>query len=732
MKISKLSIVVILSLCFLAGCVNERNIDPHVAGIGEKTLLTSGKYDLAGSGNLNKFSMLLSADSLGAEKNSFLSKGVFNGYIAALVPEKIVGSGVDIVFRDGSVFKIEKADFTSLQPVLESPGNMEFLTAVRNNGNILALARRDKGEWKFYEFSAAGWVESTIPSPVLSIAQIGGAELSEIDNKPVLFWREAIGSRVEGIIRGAEYNGDGWEYLSQAGLDYPQSGGFAICSTGKALLLVQDIGGMKGISGNGMPLYEYTGDSGWRSLADIPLSKDSMELSCFGVDLNYIGDHYVFTRADEAGLQLYYAKTKDIEDGIWKRVEQFAEEEKDWFAFVQSEEIFNYLLIALSIILMVIFVRRRRKLRAALEAGNQNEAAAEIKDPRLLRMLKEARLQRIGGFASVIDRGFALFIDGFLVMPIPYFYLSAQNLDFVDSVFAAKEMVLFFIWLISLTVYLFIAELLFGQSVGKALIRVRVRSAAGGRATFYQILLRNTARIIDFFPIPIGGMRLWYLIATIAASVTGKRQRLGDILGKTVVRRYTPLKKRKLILASASPRRRELLSEFGLNFEAEPADVDESLIPGMPPREFAKMLAVRKAGQVAGTLESGELVLAADTVVALGDRIMGKPENDSVAESMLRELSGGTHEVFTGVCILDTAINQMVVSVERTEVEFYELSESEIADYIATGEGRDKAGSYGIQGRGGRFVKVVLGSTSNVIGLPMELLRRMFRDLDAS
>ncbi len=731
MKITKQLLVVIIALCFLAGCVNERSIDPHVAGIGGKTFLTAGKYDLAGSGNLNKFSVLLSAQPLGDEGNRFLSKGLFNGYIAALVPVGNSDGGVEIVFRDGSVFKIANADFTSLTPVLESTGGLEFLTAVRTKSTILALARRNKEDWGFYELSAAGWVESKIPTPVLSIAEIGVAELAEIGNNPVLCWREAIGSRVEGVIRGAIYTDTGWEYLPQAGLNYPQSGGFAICVNDKSLLLVQDIGGMKGLVGNGMPLYEYTAESGWRSVADIPLSKDSMELSGFGVDLKYIDGRYVFSRADEAGIQLYYSK--NIEDGIWERIEQFEVEEKDWFAVVQSEEIFNYLLIALTIILLVTFVRRRRKLKAALESTTQNnEASAEIKDPRLLRMLKEARLQRIGGFASVIDRGFALFIDGFLVMPIPYFYLSAQNLDFVDSVFAAKETVLFFIWLISLTAYLFIAELLFGQSVGKALIRVRVRSASGGRATAYQILLRNTARIIDFFPVPIGGMRIWYLVATIAASVTGKRQRLGDILGKTVVRRYTPLKKRKLILASASPRRRELLGELGLDFQVTPADVDESLVQGMPPREFAKMLAVRKAGQVAGKLESGELVLAADTVVALGDRILGKPADDNEAESMLRELSGRTHEVFTGVCILDTAINQLVVSVERTEVEFYELSESEIADYIATGEGRDKAGSYGIQDQGGRFVKVVLGSTSNVIGLPLELLQRMFRDLDAS
>lgn len=728
MKIIK-NTVLILSLIFLSGCMDVSKIDPRVVELDGKVMLTYGSYDLAGGGSLDKFTVMLADKNLGSAETVFKNNGEFNGYISALIPKAFNESGAGVVFRNGSVFEILNTDFKELKLVYEGTERLEIISAAKVGNTILGFGREEDQPWTFYELKKDGWKRNNIDSPILSIADVAIAELIEYKGHPAIFWREVANMKIESLIRGAIYNGSQWKQLPAIGQDISLSGGFATCSDADRIVLIQDAGGKKDLAGSGMPIYEYNPDDGWRSIADIPFSKESMSLTGFGIDIKQVNGKFVVARADEAGIQLYYSV--NFEDGVWKEVGQFEEEERDWRTLFDSEIIFNYILVGISLVLLVLFFIRRKKLRAVLEAEEGGNSALP-KDARLARMIKEARLQRIGGFASVIDRGFALFIDGFFVMPIPYYYLNAQSIDFMDSVFSAKELVLFFIWLISLTVYMLVAELIFGFTIGKALARIRVRSATGGRPSLVQILIRNTARMIDFFPIPIGGMRIWYLIAVVAASVTIKRQRVGDILAKTVVRRYTPLKKRKIVLASGSPRRKELLTEFGLNFEVIPADIDESTVAGMTPRDFAKMLAVHKANEVAIRMENGELVIAADTVVALGDKILGKPSDKNEAREMLLALSGKTHEVLTGVSIIDTATKQLVASVERTEVEFMELSELEINNYIESGEGEDKAGSYAIQGNGGFFVNATLGSTSNVIGMPMELFQRMLKDLDAS
>lgn len=721
-------VICVLSLIFLGGCASESKIDPRVCRVGNKVLLTYGAYDPSGGGSLNRFSVMLADKELVKADVRFQLRGNYNGYIAALIPQIFGDEAMGIVFRDGSVFTVKDAEFESLTPVYESKSGFEVLSAARVGDKILGFASYDNADFKFYELREGDWVECDISSPLVSIAKPGIAEIVEYDSEPAIFWCEIVGRRLQGRIRAAVYTGDSWSYLPDSGVVLPSSSGYAVCRSKDGIILLQDVGGSSN-AGSGMPLLEYVTASGWRSIADVPFSRESMALSGYGIDIKYVDDRYVVARADQSGIQVLYAL--NLEDGVWSSVEQFEEEEKGLLDTINTDLTMNYVLIALSVILLVILVRRRRRVRAAIAAENGEEADLP-KDARFARLIKEARLQRIGGFASVLDRGFALFIDGFFVMPVPYFYLNAQDLDFVDLVFSAQELILFFVWLISLSIYMLIAELLFGQTIGKAITRLRVRSASGGKATPYQIILRNTARIIDFFPVPLGTMRIWYLIAAVCASVTPRRQRLGDILGKTVVRRYTPINKRKIILASASPRRSELLTEYGLNFDVIPADVDENIIPDMPPREFARLLAVRKANEVAARMANGELVIAADTVVALGERILGKPLDDTEARSMLADMSGRMHEVLTGVCIIDTATKQLIVSVERTEVEFREIPEHEISSYVESGEGRDKAGSYAIQGVGGYFVKATLGSTSNVIGMPMELFKKMLADLDAS
>ena len=168
-----------------------------------------------------------------------------------------------------------------------------------------------------------------------------------------------------------------------------------------------------------------------------------------------------------------------------------------------------------------------------------------------------------------------------------------------------------------------------------------------------------------------------------------------------------------LTLASQSPRRRELLSQLGIDLRVVPAGADETPRPGEPPRAYVERLAREKARAV-----TGAWVLGADTTVVLDGAILGKPDDDGDARRMLRALSGRVHEVTTGVCLRGPGGREEAIAV-GTEVSFAELTEAQIAWYSATGEPRDKAGAYAVQGVGSAFVREVRGSVSNVVGLPL-------------
>ncbi len=177
----------------------------------------------------------------------------------------------------------------------------------------------------------------------------------------------------------------------------------------------------------------------------------------------------------------------------------------------------------------------------------------------------------------------------------------------------------------------------------------------------------------------------------------------------------------RLVLASQSPRRRELLASAGLAPEIRVADVDEAVQAGERPDAYVRRLAREKARAVPTI--PGELVLAADTAVVLGDEILGKPRDDEEARRMLRALSGRTHAVVTGVHGLalppDGAPPREETLAVSSAVRFVTLSEERIAWYVSTGEPRDKAGAYAVQGSGGSLVRGVAGSVSNVVGLPL-------------
>ncbi len=180
----------------------------------------------------------------------------------------------------------------------------------------------------------------------------------------------------------------------------------------------------------------------------------------------------------------------------------------------------------------------------------------------------------------------------------------------------------------------------------------------------------------------------------------------------------------KIILASASPRRQELLRYITPEFEVKPADVDETLPEGVPAEESAEFLAVRKAVYVA-QLCPESVVIGSDTVVIAEGEILGKPADEADAERMLKMLSGKVHKVVTGVCI---AYGKKTFSFsEATDVKFYKLTDEEIREYIATGDPMDKAGAYGIQSDGCVLVEKIDGDFFAVMGLPVARLKRALR-----
>ena len=178
-----------------------------------------------------------------------------------------------------------------------------------------------------------------------------------------------------------------------------------------------------------------------------------------------------------------------------------------------------------------------------------------------------------------------------------------------------------------------------------------------------------------------------------------------------------------LILASGSPRRRQLLEQIGLTFVVRSSDVDESVSPGLTPAQVVESLSARKGEAVAAEAAPGDLVLSADTVVALDGAILGKPRDRAEAEAMLTALSGRTHQVYTGVTLLQDG--RRLTEHEVTAVTFRPLSPEEIAAYVSTGEPMDKAGAYGIQDLGALLVERLEGDYFNVMGLPLCRLGEM-------
>ena len=184
---------------------------------------------------------------------------------------------------------------------------------------------------------------------------------------------------------------------------------------------------------------------------------------------------------------------------------------------------------------------------------------------------------------------------------------------------------------------------------------------------------------------------------------------------------------KRIILASSSPRRKELLEQIGLRFEVEPSDYEEDIVPGSEPHEMARKLSLGKA-RAAARKHRNAIIIAADTFVVFGDRILGKPRTDAEAREMLRALNGQAHSVITGFTVLDTESGKVVSRSVETRVHMRKLTLKEIDSYVRTKEPLGKAGGYAIQGLGAVLIERIEGDYSNVVGLPLSALAESLRE----
>lgn len=190
------------------------------------------------------------------------------------------------------------------------------------------------------------------------------------------------------------------------------------------------------------------------------------------------------------------------------------------------------------------------------------------------------------------------------------------------------------------------------------------------------------------------------------------------------------LKNRKIILASASPRRKEILDLVGVKYLQLPADVDETILPSdhINPKRYASRIALLKCKEISKLNDKNCLVISADTIVYFNKAILGKPKNHDEVYEYLKQLSGNTHIVYTGICL--SYQNKFYSAVAKTSVSFKVLENDEIRQYIETGEPNDKAGAYGIQGYGSQFITKINGCYFNVMGFPVNLFLSLLKEIN--
>ncbi len=633
--------------------------------------------------------------SSGHEGREWRQQGRFGGRLTAL----LAGEGALLqVFVDGTVVVIRDEGDPPMAYGQRSR-ELRLAAAARIGGIPHALDVSGERRILLMRMRGNAWEQRGPALRLLGVPRM--VRLTMLDDEPVVLWRTEIGGSIEPGIRCMRLSGDEWRTMQNP----PVAGKsvFAVASDGSELLLVRARVNETGSRKRLMQVLRFDGDQ-WHEVPDGIEMPDNIEgAGINGMDLVLWQGRACFAITDASGLRIFACDDIAAGECRWRLLAT------PYHVELSKWQMWMSIIVFVAVAIMLIMFNRWAVGRMSGEG--------------------KKKLRGHGDLASPLDRAFAMILDGLLVLPLPVGYvLYGGGLD-APEIIKAEQGYLYWIWLGGLGVYLSVSEARWGTSVGKRLFGIQVRSLDYGPISPLQAVMRNLARVVDFWPVVIGQAPVPYLVAMLCVLFSTRRQRFGDTLAGTFVTVHIPLAKREIILASASPRRRELLRETGLEFTVKPADMNERLDIGSSPEENAMRLARGKAERVADACTGAEIVIGADTLVVVGQEAVGKPQDRADARRILSRLSGSVHQVVTAVAVIDRATGRMLVSTEVTEVEMRELSPEEIADYVDSGEADGKAGAYAIQESGDRFVKAVHGSLSNVIGLPMELLMRMLNEL---
>lgn len=680
------------------GCDQERDGDIRIAAGKGGGLLAVMQMNMYGKAEFVRLSEFRLNEQTGLV--DLTPAGKYRGELSGLVRES--ESSYLLVFSDGAVFRFIGG---KLEPLGEGRERVKLISAAGEGRTLYGVAldtANSTAQLLEYNFNTNKWdfFGKVIPDP----QAIGIAEVTLENGVPCVFWRNISAGVLNAGIRGAFYKNGAWVFI-----DNPRqaltSGAFTVSGGSDGLMLWQAPAQYE-TTGSTLSFYSTGSKKGWYSFSPSVFSA-SGEVGVNALASAFSGGRFWVCRLGTDGIKFAY--TDKVESGNWILASS---------GLGAADSVIPVWLIpaiAFFTALIVFRILRIRMMRALARSGK-----TEL-----------VRIQPVPALASLIDRGVAMLVDLTLLFPLPYIFVVESGLSSPQAILQRPGQMLFayFLWLGGYAFYATVCEFIWGQTVGKFVFNLKVRCSSGGRPSLFQIILRNVMRFADFFPVSFGGTSLFGIVAILSVSFSRKRQRLGDIFARTVVKRVVPLNKRNVILASASPRRQEILAALGIDFKVKPADVDEVILSGVEPREMVERIASDKAQAVSAISGPDALVIAADTAVVCDGEILGKPDDHEHARQMLEMLSGVTHEVITAITIIDNATGQFLEGSDMTQVRMRKLSSTDIQNYLDSGEPFDKAGSYAIQGRGGEFVEHTEGSISNVIGFPVELLREMLKDL---
>ncbi|MCD8352607.1 MAG: Maf family nucleotide pyrophosphatase [Planctomycetaceae bacterium] len=662
-----------LLLIFLSASALAADIphSPHMAAGASPRLVAGVQVEPGGTGVFQLFSI----DAASGQAGAF---GRYNGQLTGLALDQ---NGMPLVLtRDGALNRL--GDDAASLALPDARWNMGALAWW--DGEPLALHHEDGA---FYEATVGDNQEWTRhPVPIAAPGAVARAELVPLGDELHLLWSTRDNHLGDGLMRHAVRDNGVWRELQP--IPVGGSDGFAVYGDGDGLHLAAIVPDPLRDTRPRIASLRWDDDDWQRTAPSAPTTERLT--TALGVAAAAADGQTFWLATSLTGATLWRGDS----DEPAQTLVQGMPSGFDW------SRLTGLVTFAALAALFIIYCRRSRVISRNFPA----------RPPDLL------------------SRGAALGIDWLLAsFAMGVYHVASGDIFILTDLMSLGDIQdIFWINLLGLTVFMGLAEGLYGCTPGKYLAGLRVRSVLGGPPTMVQAAVRNLFRGIDMYPL---GIAFPGLLGAIATFFNPKRQRVGDIFAATMVRRHAPLATRPFFLASASPRRLELLSALVGSVRTEAMDVNEEPNVDETPLDTALRLAQTKAKAAANAARPSEVVIAADTVVSLDGEILGKPADAAEAADMLERLSGRSHTVVTGLAVWDSATGQAMSDVEETEVEFRNLSAREIADYVASGDPMDKAGAYGVQT--GFLVKQVRGSLSNVAGLPMEKLQSMLMALDS-